>query len=81
MSVRETLQVSEGGSLTRSREHVKRHRSLFAVLVVLTFGAPFLGLVVAGISGVVVGLVVSAITWFMGPYAAERVIERWTRDF
>jgi hypothetical protein len=67
-------------SLTHSWQYVKRRPLLLALLIVLSFGSPFLGLVLAGIPGVLVGLVVAVIGWVLGPRASERIIERRTRE-
>ena len=65
-------------AFTHSWEYVKRKPLLLTVLVVLTFGGPFLGLVLVGIPGEIVGLVLAFICWLLGPRAVERVIERRT---
>lgn len=65
-------------AFTHSWEYVKRKPLLLTVLVVLTFGGPFLGLVLAGVPGVIVALVLAIICWLLGPRAVERVIERRT---
>jgi len=68
-------------SFTHSWEYVKRNPLLLTLLIVLTFGGPFLGLVLAGVPGVFVGLVLAVICWVLGPRSMERVIERRTSDF
>ncbi len=49
-----------------------RYRNCGSIVayVLLSFGAPFLGLVVAGLVGVFVGLIITGIAWFLSPYAA-----------
>jgi hypothetical protein len=44
-------------------------------VIVLTFGSPFLGLVLAGLAGVIVGLIVSGITLYLGFGAVTTVRE------
>jgi len=68
-------------AFTHSWEYVKRKPLLLILLIVLTFGGPFLGLVLAGVPGVIVALVLAIICWVLGPLAVERVVERRTRDF
>jgi hypothetical protein len=60
---------------------VKRRPLLLTLLAVLTFGSPFLGLALAGVPGVIVGLVIAVVAWVISPRAIERVRERRTRDF
>ena len=68
-------------ALTHWWESVKRKPLLLALLIVLTFGGPFLGLVLAEVPGVIAGFLLAMICWVLGPRAVERVIERRTRDF
>lgn len=65
--------------VTHSWEYVKRKRLLLTLLIVLTFGGPFLGFVLAEVPGVIVGFVLAGICWILGPLAVQRVIERRTR--
>lgn len=69
------------GSLSwmKRREYLQHHRPwLNVVLWVVTVGSPILGLFVEGVIGVVIGLAISVVTQFLGPYAVTRVsdIER-----
>lgn len=52
---------------THSLEYLKRHPLLLTLLIVLTFGGPFLGLVLAGVPGVIVALVLAIICWVLAP--------------
>ena len=74
------LEITGGPvSFTHSWEYVKRKPLLLTLLIVLTFGGPFLGLVLAGVLGVISGLVLAGACWVLGPHATERVIERRIR--
>jgi hypothetical protein len=57
------------------REYYKKKPALLALVIVLTFGSPFLGLVLAEWAGVIVGLVVSGITLYLGFRAVITVRE------
>ena len=65
-------------TFTHTLKYVKRKPLLLTVLVILTLGGPFLGLVLAGVLGVIVAFVLAIICWVLGPLAVERVIERRT---
>ena len=66
---------------THSWEYMKRKPLLLTLLIVLTFGGPLLGLVLAGVPGVIAAFLLAIICWVLGPRAVERVIELRTTDF
>jgi len=68
-------------AITHSWVYVNRKRLLLTLLIILTFGGPFLGFVLAKVPGVIVSFVLAGICWILGPRAVERVIERRIRDF
>jgi len=55
------------------RERYEKHPVLLPIVITITLGAPFLGLVVAGWPGVAVGLVVGALTFLLGLRAVTKV--------
>ena len=65
-------------SFTYTLEYIKRRPLLLALLFILTFGPPFLGFVLVGASGVIVGLVIAIICWFLSTLAVQKVIEHQT---
>jgi hypothetical protein len=56
-------------------EYRERHKVLFPLVLVITVASPFLGLVLAGWLGVVVGLVIGLITFLLGLRAVTKVRE------
>ena len=54
-------------------EYYEQHKVLLPLVLVITVGAPFLGLVLAGWLGVVVGLVIGLATFFLGLRAVTQV--------
>src|SRR6266542_2600718 len=60
----------------RVREYRRRHPFWFTLNVIIGVCPPFLGLVVAGWTGVVVGLAVGLLSIFVGERASTHVIER-----
>ncbi|HWF62193.1 MAG TPA: hypothetical protein VN666_18055 [Nitrospira sp.] len=60
---------SIGSFSTESRRiFYEDHRSLALFMILVVFAAPFAGLYVAGILGVVVGVLVSAAAYLLTPY-------------
>ena len=62
-------------SWSRTREHWEKRPLPLLVIIVLTIGSPFLGLVLAGWVGVVVGLVIGIAAFAGGIFAITRVRE------
>lgn len=50
------------------RTFYERHQSLALFMIVVVFAAPFAGLYVAGLFGVVIGVLVSAAAYVLTPY-------------
>jgi hypothetical protein len=76
-----SLQIIERAEATDSlkwqhiREYYDKHPVPLTLVIVITFGSPFLGLVLAGWAGVIIGLVVSVISFFLGFRAVTKVRE------
>lgn len=66
-------------TLIHTLEYVKRRPLLWIVAFTTNFGPPFLGLILSGIPGFIVGLALAAICFFSGRHAVRRVIERRIR--
>jgi hypothetical protein len=75
VSIQETLNVRETLGWQHMREYYEKHRVLLPTVVIITVGAPFLGLVLAGWTGVGVGLVVGIATFFLSLRAVTKVRE------
>ncbi len=69
------IAAEEGVSLTTLREYWERNKLLLLVVVIITIGSPFLGLVLAGWTGVGVGLVLSLCSLVTGFFAVTKVRE------
>lgn len=57
------------------REYYKKHTLLLSLVIGITIGAPFLGLVLAGWDGVVVGVIVGVGTFLLGLCAVTKIRE------
>lgn len=64
----------------RIEKYLKLHWPILSVVIVVTLGSPFLGLVMSGWRGVVVSLVIGLTTFFLSFYAGTRY-ERITHLF
>ena len=77
LHVRDSLSVSiaEKVMLATTREFYKKNRPVFLTVIGITVVSPFLGLVLFGWVGVVVGLVLGALSFFLSPLAVTKVRE------
>jgi hypothetical protein len=58
-----------------TREYYDKHPVPLTLVIAITLGSPFLGLVLAGWAGVIIGLVVSVISLLLGFFAVTKVRE------
>lgn len=56
-------------------EYYEKHRILMPLVLIITIGSPFLGLVLAGWAGVFVGLIVGVVTFLLGLRAVTKIRE------
>jgi hypothetical protein len=56
-----------------TREYWEKHPVLLPVVLAIVLGSPFLGLVLAGWAGVLVGLAISVVGFVVGLFAVTRV--------
>lgn len=56
-----------------TREYWEKHPVLLPLVIIIVLGSPFLGLLLAGWVGVVVGIAVSVMGFVVGLYAVTRV--------
>lgn len=75
MHIEETVHVSSSLGWQHIRERYERHPVMLPIVLGITVGSPFLGLVVAGWMGVVVGLIIGLGTFALGLRAVTKVRE------
>jgi hypothetical protein len=68
--------VGGSASIQTIRTLYHKNRVAFAILILITITSPFVGLFLIGIPGVLVGLILSAISYFLGPKAVTKIIEK-----
>jgi hypothetical protein len=74
-SVHENIGLSDSVGWKSRREFYEKNRALLWVIVAVTVISPFLGLLLAGIPGVIVGLLLGGASYLLGPHAATKVRE------
>jgi hypothetical protein len=75
LHVSDTVHVSESLSWTKMHEEVERHWRWLLVSLALTLAASLVGVVLAGLAGLVVGLVLGLLSYPAGLRAVTRVRE------
>lgn len=69
----ETISLSDSFNWELKRQYFEGHPKVKLIVFVITFGAPFLGLIFSRVVGVTVGLVFAIISYIFGPYAVTKV--------
>jgi len=59
----------------RRREFFEKNPKILMVVIILTFVSATLGVILTGIIGVLIGLIIGGILYFLGPYAMAKVRE------
>ncbi|AKB24251.1 hypothetical protein MSMTP_0782 [Methanosarcina sp. MTP4] len=72
-----TVVVNTGPiELNSENEHVEENKKIKWLTLIITLLSPFLGLLLTGLSGVLVGLVISVISYKLGIKASKIILER-----
>jgi hypothetical protein len=71
----DTIKVTDSVRWQTRREYYQKNPKVLAVVIGITVVSPFLGFVFAGWLGVVVGLVLGGIAYWIGPRASTKIIE------
>jgi hypothetical protein len=74
-TVSDDIDVEESVSWARTREFWEINWPWLILVAVISMASPFLGLLIAGIPGVVLGLVIGAVEFVAGLYAIGKVRE------
>ena len=69
------LRISGSLNWKHTREYYEKNSGIHYVVIAITIGSPFVGLFIAGISGVLVGLIFGLLSYFIGPKAATKIRE------
>ena len=75
ISVKETMNVRSSSSWEKRREFIKTNPMWNLIIIVISLAAPFLGLVISGWIGVIVGFLIGALLYILGPRALIKIRE------
>jgi len=75
VSTHDVAHAEESLGWQHIREYYERHAIFLIIVIVITIGSPFLGLVLAGWIGIAIGLVIGIATFFLGLRAVTKVRE------
>lgn len=74
-SIHEGVIVSDQWAWQTTREFYQKNKPVLAFTIAITIASAFVGLFFAGLPGVIVGLVLGAISSLLGPRAVTKVRE------
>ncbi len=72
----EPLQVSERLTVEKLRIYWEKEPAIFIFSCFLTFGSPFIGLILAGFWGFLVGIGIAIVSLWFSPKAMTKIIEK-----
>ena len=75
LTLQDTIAVHSSLSRETRKKYYQKHKGALAAVIAIAILSPFLGLVLAGPFGVVIGLVLSGLSYFLGPRAVTKIIE------
>lgn len=74
--VTESVKFIESVSGEKRSQYYQRNKKALTLVIIITILSPFVGLYVIGPIGVLIGLVLGLIAYFVGPIAITKVIEK-----
>ncbi len=74
-SITENIVASDSLKYESRREFYEKNNNLHYFIIAIAIISPLIGLAVAGVWGVIVGIILSAISYFLGPKALIKVRE------
>jgi predicted nucleic-acid-binding Zn-ribbon protein len=80
VEIKEPLSFKDSLDLARRREFYKTNKRVRNIIIGITVLSPFIGLLLTEIVGLLFGLAIGALSYFLSPYAVTKVreeIERW----
>jgi hypothetical protein len=75
LALRDTIHLTSSLTWETRKEYYQNHRRVLGAVITITVLSPFLGLVLVGPLGVVVGLALGGLAYYLGPKAITKVIE------
>jgi predicted RNA-binding Zn-ribbon protein involved in translation (DUF1610 family) len=75
VSIKETIKITSSLHWETRREYYQKHKGATAAVIAITVISPFIGLALVGPLGIIVGLALGSIAYYLGPKAATKIIE------
>ena len=75
VTVQDRIQISDTVHHTSIREYYEKNTLMLTIVVGITVFSSFLGLFLGGVPGVFAGLLLGAVSFFLGPRAETKVRE------
>jgi hypothetical protein len=75
LTLHDTISVTTSLSWETRKEYYQKHKGALGTVVAITLLSPFLGLVLVDPVGVVVGLALGGLAYYLGPKAIMKVVE------
>jgi hypothetical protein len=75
ISIKDTLYVSSSSSWEKRREFVKTQPVTHIIIIIISLAAPFLGLIISGWIGVIIGILIAVLLYILGPKALMKIRE------
>ncbi len=75
MQISDKLSVSDSISWKTTKEFYEKNKSILTVIIVLSIISPLVGVVLAGVPGIIVGFIISGLCYFLSPLAIIKIRE------
>lgn len=75
IQINDSLAVSDSFSWRTTREFYEKNKPILTVIVVLSIISPLVGVVLAGVPGIIVGFLISGFCYFLSPRAIIKIRE------
>ena len=75
VTIQDRIQISDSVHYTSIKEYYEKNTLMFIIVIGITIFSSFLGLFLGGVLGVFAGLLLGAVSFFLGPKAETKVRE------
>lgn len=75
VEIKETIRLKASLNWERRREFFEANPKIKWLIIAITFGSPSLGLILSGLVGLVIGLSLGLLSYWLGPLAVTKVRE------
>ena len=75
VNIKESIQVHSSLKWETRKEYYQKHKGAAGTVIAITVFSPFVGLFLAGLVGVIIGLALGGVAYYLGPKAETKIIE------